>query len=322
MLFPKTGSIYDLHDGYNQLFKNKFQVNLSLYEIIKMKDAGHISDFDIELCRILEKLKFASINQLDKMLKEDLSYIQTRADQLVGYRVLNKFVFTTGPENDYPMDKPLDLPPVIAKEEKQVIEGDCLVIYCLDMGAKTLLERYTNLDMENWLTSDNLMRAGGVAKKLLITDFYCNILTNTKEYEMTDFNVDRQFRIAKLLLTPDADVSLKKNNHKVSFILVVLKTEDFQEYFQNIIERYETLLGTNTWKKYFYEINEPPVVLFICEDKKTAERVGGYIDQCSELSRYRISTFDAVQNKKLAGAGSFMRYDKGKLQPIKASTFA
>lgn len=317
MYFLNNQNLLEIDDSYHQVFKNPFHVNLALHEIPRMKDAGDLTDLDVKVCKLVHKFTFLDKQRIERLLGVE---IKDRLESLVNMRVLNKFVLSNAYE-DYPKVHDLDVPDIIKMKNKEILEKDCYILYCLDMAGKVLLEKYTNLDLESWYTSENLIRANAVLKKLILSDFYINIMENTKQYTCEEFNLGRTFYVNKKPLTNDADLAMRLNNHKVNYILLTLRDEDFPQYLRSISERYEILLTTKSWKKYFFEIEESPILLIICENKDLALRVGQFISQCTNIERFRLGVFENIRDKKLSDSGAFYKIEDDKLKKIKAGSF-
>ena len=102
-----------------QIFMNKFTTTVSKNEVVKMFNEGKLTDKDLLICEFLFNNKFATLYQINTMLKanghSDLQ--QQRAFKLSQNRIINRFV----------MDE----------EGNEVsFNDDTKVVYCLDLGGK------------------------------------------------------------------------------------------------------------------------------------------------------------------------------------------
>lgn len=286
-----------------QTFENKFTWNIGKHEIIKMKNNNALTDRDVKIAKFLFQFKFATAQQIYKLLGEDSSKInlKNRLDKLVKYRVLNKFMLS-------------DI------EEERII-SDALEIYCLDLGGRFLLANYSNEDVDDWYTTVNMKTSEIISKNLLVTEFFIRLM-QTCPNKIVSFKVEPELRIGKKTLVPSFEFCMKVNGQNKYFIGEAIREFDFPIYFRERVAKLESLLMTNAWKKYYYESEQPPILFGFADSDYTALHAGKMITETSDIRSFRLSTDERIQ-RELFETGAFLRYVEGQdvLQEIKAVTF-
>jgi len=288
---------------FKQTFENKFNLNIGKNEIIKMKNNNVITDRDIKIANFLFKFKFATADQIYKLLGEDKTKVnlKNRLDKLVKYRVLNKFMLS-----DF---------------EEEHIVPDSLQIYCLDLGGRYLLAHYSNQDTTDWYSTVNMKTSEIISKNLVATEFYLRIKESVPE-KLLYFNVEPEFRVGKKNVIPSFEMGLKINEQNRYFVGEVVREYDFPIQFREKAFKLESLLLTNAWKKYYYDAQQAPVLLLFADTDLTALEAGKLISETTEMENFRLSTDERIQHT-LHETGAFLKYIKEELmlKEIKTLTF-
>ncbi|WCK57728.1 hypothetical protein PP175_27210 (plasmid) [Aneurinibacillus sp. Ricciae_BoGa-3] len=286
-----------------QTFENKFNLNIGKNEIIKMKNNNVITDRDIEIAKFLFRYKFATADQIYKLLGEDKTKVnlKNRLDKLVKYRVLNKFMLS-----DF--------------EEEQVAP-DSYQIYCLDLGGRYLLANYSNEDTTDWYSTINMKSSEIISKNLLTTEIYLRIRETCPD-KLVYFKVEPDFRVGKKNVFPSFEMCMKINGQNRYFVGEAIREYDFPLHIRDKVFKLESLMTTNAWKKYYYDAEQPPVLFVFADSDLTALEAGKLITESSEIRNFRLSTDERLQ-RVLHEAGAFLRYlpEQDVLQEIKAVTF-
>lgn len=286
-----------------QTFENKFTLNIGKNEIIKMKNNNVITDRDIKIAKFLFQFKFATSEQIYKLLGEDSSKVnlKNRLDKLVKYRVLNKFMLSS------------------LEEEK--ILPDALEIYCLDLGGRYLLSHYSNEDTTDWYSTTNMKISEIISKNLLTTEFFIRIMQTCPD-KISHFKVEPELRVGKKNIVPSFEMCMKINGQSKYFIGEAIREYDFPVYLRERVGKLESLLTTNAWKKYYYDSDSAPILFGFADSDLTALEAGKLITETSEIRNFRLSTDQRIQ-RELFETGAFLRYleDKDVLQEIIAVTF-
>lgn len=286
-----------------QTFENKFTLNIGKNEIVKMKNNNVITDRDLAIAKFLFRFKFATADQISRLVStgDKVVNMRNRLDKLVKYRVLNKFMLSY----------------VESDRFQEGAEG----FYCLDLGGKYLLSHYSNEDTSDWYTTVNMKTSEIISKDIFVTEFFLRLM-KTCPKKITHFQSNPELRIGKKNLYPSFEMRMTVNGQNRYFIGEVFREYDFPAQARERILKLETLLTTNTWKKYYYEGERPPILFAFADSDLTALEVGKAITEMSEIRNFRISTDERI-GRELYESGAFLKYieEKDVLQEIRATTF-
>lgn len=310
MYILENDDISTIREGFRQVFENKFTINIGLKEIIKMRNNGAITDRDLKITKLLFKFRFATLDQIYEHLEiinteDDMAAkmnIKNRLDKLVKYHVINKFNLTMNPSID-------------------VIQPEAMDFYCLDLGGRHLLSHYSNKDVADWYTVENMKASEVILKDLKALSFYISLMKSCPA-KVVYFNLREDMKIGKKNFEPDFVFLLEINGVKNYFIGEIVLDSDFPMMIRERLFKLDELFSTNTWKKYFYDAQVPPVLLFITDNDDLALSVADMTIETTELDRFRVSTGERM-TKPLYDLGAFLKYEeKGKpLTEIRAGSF-
>lgn len=286
-----------------QTFENKFTLNIGKNEIIKMKVNNVITDRDVKIAKFLFQFKFATAEQIYKLLGEESSKVnlKNRLDKLVKYRVLNKFMLS-----DF---------------EEEKIAPDAFEIYCLDLGGRYLLANYSNEDTADWYSTINMKTSEIISKNLLITEFFIRVMQTCPE-KIAHFKPEPELRVGKKNVTPSFEMCMKVNGQTKYFIGEVVREYDFPVYLREKSVKLESLITTNAWKKYYYDSDSEPILFVFADSDLTALESGKLLAETTEIKNFRLSTDERIQ-KVLFETGAFLEYipEQDVLKEKKAVTF-
>lgn len=286
-----------------QTFENKFNLNIGKNEIIKMKNNNVITDRDIQIAKFLFQFKFATADQIYKLLGEDKTKVnlKNRLDKLVKYRVLNKFMLSDFEEDEVALD--------------------AYQIYCLDLGGRYLLSHYSNEDTTDWYSTVNMKTSEIISKNLLATEIFLRVRETVKG-KLLYFNIEPEFRVGKKNVIPSFEMAMNINGQNKYFIGECVREYDFPVAMRDKVFKLESLVTTNAWKKYYYDADQPPILFIFADSDMTALESGKLISETSEIKNFRLSTDERIQ-RVLYETGAFLRYLPAQdvLQEIKAVTF-
>lgn len=286
-----------------QTFENKFNLNIGKNEIIKMKNNNVITDRDIHIAKFLFQFKFATADQIYKLLGEDKTKVnlKNRLDKLVKYRVLNKFM--------------------LSEFEEEQIAPDSYQIYCLDLGGRYLLSHYSNEDTTDWYSTVNMKTSEIISKNILATEIFLRVRETSKD-KLLYFNIEPEFRVGKKNVIPSFEMAMKINGQNKYFIGECIREFDFPVNMRDKVFKLESLVTTNAWKKYYYDADQPPILFIFADSDLTALEAGKLITETSEIKNFRLSTDERIE-RVLYETGAFLRYlpEQDVLQEIKAVTF-
>lgn len=300
---------FDFSKDYYQVFKKSFNNSVSPQVVIKLKVDNKIFSYDIALANFLFDVRFATLNQINEFFRKWLEKnddIKSKFDidinrksrlyRLEDYRIVNSFL--------------------ISDDEKEAYEEseDYLKVYALDLGGKGLIVNFTDCNYWDWKYTDNIRDPRQVIKDLAITDFYLKLL----DTNMTYFTKNVYVYQGKNSFVPGFKTTVKAPTGKDNcFYGDVFLRDETQDVLMDRLIKYESMLSTNTWKKYS---EEEPILLFIVDDIETAARVCETADKYL-IKHYRLITFKDLKEKGLIDG--FYKYNaQKKLQRVKSTHFA
>lgn len=313
MYLNELNKISDIPDDLRQTFQNKFTNTVSKNEIIKMKNDGKLTERDLEIAKFLFKFRFATASQIQQylqILNEDseesasIYAIRNRLEKLVQNRVLNKFML-----GDF---------------EEEHIKQDSYPFYCLDLGGKYLVTHYSKEDTFDWYMITNMKSSEIIAKDLLSTQFYLQLMETCPE-KIVFFNVNPELRVGNKNIVPSFEFCMKigglEGQHRY-FLGEIGRDADVPLLFRQKAEKLEQLIITNAWKKYYYDSDIAPVLFVVSETDVLAKECGKILDTCTDIKNYRFTTYERMK-RPLYEKGAFLRYlpDVEALMETKASTF-
>lgn len=300
---------FDFTKNYFQVFKKSFNNSVSPQVVIKLKVDNKIFSYDIAIAQFLFDVRFATLGQINEFFNKWLAKNsdvksnfeidvnrKSRLYRLEDYRIVNSFL--------------------ISDDEKAVFEEneDYLKIYVLDLGGKGLIVNFTDCNYWDWKYTDNIRDPKQVVKDLAITDFYLKLMDTNMMY----FTKNVYIYQGKNSFVPGFKTTVKAPTGRDNCFYgdVFLKDENTDVLMDKCV-KYESMLSTNTWKKYS---EEEPILLFLVEDLETAMRVCEIADKYL-IKNYRLITFEDLKNNNLVN-GFYKYNNQKKLQRVKSSHFA
>lgn len=297
----------------SQSFTNKPTTLVDEKNLIKLRSDKHISDSDMEVVKFLFHHRFATVKILlqyltklkfsktEEELKQDLS-------RLTKHRVVNSFALIESA--------------AFKNGIRPEIPYDALLVYCLDIGGRVLIGHFHNADTTGWYTTENMRSAEKVGKDLVRNQFLiqlindCNFFENDKNY----FKSDPVYSINKTRVVPSFEMRISVKDDMKYYVGDIVRREDFPEYRDHLF-KLDSVMSTNAWKKYFYDIEKYPTILFICEDDAHALEVAKMIASSTSFNPstdFRITTDERMQ-RGLGEKGTFLAYSDTKEMLIERS---
>lgn len=278
---------------------------------------GFYKPEDFELIKILFFFRFATFEQLVKLLKvEDEGMFLNRINALISKRVINKFILS---------------------DTRQLLAGglsDALVVYCLDFtGVEILLHKYNKTSLINYDVSMNIQDSALVGKRLFITEFYSKLLENLKKENIVSFDPSPEFLINKpteggratvFKIKPSFSFGVKKEDGSIKYYTCeVVPAGDIGLPFREEIKYLdEGIVKTKVWTKDFDAKNKsaiPTLLVFLAGDDDMVNATEIIVNQ-SSIENFRVSTEDRIADG-LDKSGAFFKNDEGKLKPVKMTSF-
>ena len=203
---------------------------------------------------------------------------------------------------------------------KVQIPADAYMVYCLDMGGRVLLCHFHNYDTTAWYSTENMRGPEKVGKDLVTNEFYLTLIeksgfaTNSDNY----LKLNPTLQIGKERVVPSFEIRYAIENGFKSYIGDIVRRYEFPVEFRTHLTKLDSICVTNAWKKYFYNLEKPPVIFFICEDDAHALEVARMIVGTSSFEPtvgFRLLTDERIK-KGLGSEGTFLQYDADKDQLI------
>lgn len=305
MFINKNVPIAQIPFGYYQVFQNDFTLNINDNQVIKSKNNNKITKFDVKIIEFVKEQVFVTAEQLNRFI-ELYNFKGDRIDleNLVSFRLLNRF-FLSEKEAKY------------TGTNKQ----NALIVYCMDIGGKYLLQQYSNIDVTNWHTTINMCDSIIVSKMLMGTEFYFR-LKETVGDNLVHYEANPHLRINREKFVPSAEFTIKDGVIMRYFIGEIVRKEDYPTNLRSRTEQYIDLLESYSWKKYYYHSEEPPVLFYITDTDSTARIVGRNMYNATNVERYRLTTIERIQ-QPLGSIGAFLKYlpNEDKLQMVRSGMF-
>lgn len=306
MSYIKESERVSIMPGLKQTFRNEFTLQIGNKELIKMRNNGVITDRDLEIAKFLFRYRFATSAQVYEYLGEDVAKpnIKIRLEKLIKYRIINKFTLS-----EFPMDE---------------IPEDAFQVFCLDLGGKFLLKDFTTEDTSNWFTSHNMKGSEMIDRTLSVTSIYLR-MRDTLGDRLVSFKTDPEYFVNKKVFIPSIEMIMKDPISQSGFkyfVCEVFKQYDFPMRMRDRAIVYEGLFMTNSWKKYFYDTESPPILLVFAEDDRLALDSAKAISEMTDITAFRLSTEERVK-RPLHELGAFLKYipEKKGLKEIITKTF-
>jgi len=275
---------------YRQIFRYQFSVTgVSKNEIIRLRYNGQLTDRDLEITKFLFNHTFATAEQIGLYLDGVGEKIRHRLEELVKKRVLNSFI--------------------LAEYDEKMNPKDALVIYCLDFGGKYLLSNYGGEDTSDWYSTVNMKGSDLVARDLIATQFYVNLHKSSGK-NLRNFKANPQMKVANKHVSPLFEFALDVNFSRKYLIGEVVLDGDEALSFRDQILKLEGLLTTNAWRKYFVDVEEPPLLVLVAENDLVARNAAAVINRATEIDHRRIllTTIDRMETL-FYEKGAFLVYD-------------
>lgn len=289
---------------YRQNFRYQFSVTgVSKNEIIRLRNAGQLTDRDVKIAKFLFNHTFATAEQIGNYLNGTGEKIQNRLEELVKKRVLNSFF--------------------LSEVEMKLPKRDALIIYCLDFGGKYLASSYGGEDTSDWYSTTNMKGADLVARDLIATQFYVNLAKSTRS-NLRNFKANPQMKVANKHISPLFEFALDVNFSRKYLIGEVVLDGDEALGFRDQILKLEGLFTTNAWRKYFVDVEEPPVLIIIAENDLVARNSAAIINRATEIENRKVilTTIDRME-KLFYEKGAFLIYapNTNKMKNVIVGTF-
>lgn len=291
---------------YKQNFRYEFSVTgVSKNEIIRLRNDGKLTDRDVEIAKFLFTHTFATAEQIGDYLDGQGERIRNRLEHLVKLRVLNSFFLA---EVDMKINTPL---------------RDALTIYCLDFGGKYLVSRYGGMDTSDWYSTVNMKGADLIAKDLIATEFFVNLHKSSGSL-LFHYTARPQMRAGRTHISPAFEFGLNASLLRKYLVGEIVFDGEEAITFRERVQKLESLLNTNAWRKYYVDVEEPPFLIILAENDVVARNAASVVNRATEIENKKVllTTIDRMHTP-LYEKGAFLIYDPetNKLRNVIVNTF-
>lgn len=312
----KSTDGFIIPDNYEQSFQFPPVVKADTMQVLKLVQNQNISDDEIKIMKFLTMVNFATQEQLarfceiNRIFGEDGAF-RNMMRHLMAIRLVNRFMM--GEEK---------------LEKGDRIPNDAKSYFCATSGAALLLEHMsTVVSLVEWDVTEVVKPAGLVARNILITELYLRLEECCPgRLSRTTGNFFRsvpKYSVGKSRVIMDADFRIASpKDDDVSFVCSVFRSFDNDKEISERVERIETLLVTQGWKKYFPFDEEEPILILVCDNEETVNKMA-YVMGHRKVVRFFFTTIERMR-MPLGKKGAFLKYDleTHEISEAKAGTFA
>lgn len=102
------------------------------------------------------------------------------------------------------------------------------------------------------------------------------------------------------------DFCVRRDNESKYFIGEIITDEEIISRFAKSADSMEQIVSTNAWRKYYLDVDKPPVILYFVDDDDSALEIAQGL-ALRKIERFRITTVERVEGDL---STAFMIYDK------------
>lgn len=278
-------------DNYEQTFVNSNFATINENSVILQKYNGNIDNEDMTLVKFIHDMIIVTKEQLERYcLIKNISDGVARAENLISHAVLNKFFLTD--EARY----------------KGELPSDIRMFYCLQDGGRILLEKYREMDLIDWTQSKNCMSSRGIGKTLINTEMYLDMLASKDKFFTYEKNPC--FTITNSnTLRAGACYGLRTQNGNVYVLTDIIKKSEDVALVKDRLRKYESLILTRRWKRYYHDGIKRPVLCIIVDSDNLALALSNEIKDSTLLSEYVYFTTPKRMIRGIRNNGAILRYN-------------
>lgn len=306
MLYVKESNIYtSIPDRYHQVFLHSVDTTTSRPMIVNLKLTETINSDDLKIIKFLYDVSFATIKQLEMFCKaNDIEYLYSRIKYMFDAKIINKFYMVD--EDGYKGPAP----------------SDALMIYCLADGARYLLEHCCeDLDCLSWGSVLVVRTSRLISKYLLNTEFYLSMLSLRKA-KLNDYQLNPYYRLTESILYAKSCFRLLDGDKVYYVVTEHIKSTENILSIREKLRNYESVFGTNIWKRYYCDASVPPMIIFFTDSDEMCDKINDEL-MTLKIKGYRFTTDERLL-RGISDPKAFLKYDKdlGELKEIQIPLFA
>ena len=289
----EVNSFSDIPDDMNQIFEHEFKKTVYKNEIIKRKHDGQFTDDDVAVSKMLLDYRFATLKQLHEAIAidEPIRKFKKRIDQLVKFRIINRFALSHDPG-------------------LRRIPDDAYLVYCLDIGGHHLLTHFSEGEkLLDWFYIINIVTSELVARDLMVTEIAGEFLKE-KPAGFSYFEPKPELKVGRKTMIPAFEFLLEPLGQKKFFVGEIMRKDDAPTIFRDKALKWGELLNTQTWRKYFGGSSAavPPILILLASDDETALQAARILDETGEINLFRLTT-EERSKRPLYEQGAFLKYN-------------
>lgn len=234
---------FDKPDMINK--KNRYNKDA----IEEMLINGIINERDMSIVKFLMDCRFACTNQIYRFLyNNSKTYgsnhrsLSRRLKKLIEYRIINGFTIKDGK----------------------------MMVYCLDVGGKQILDKENNKKSKDWTQNDVHKGWNIIGKALVSTEIYVRAkdkyLDSQIEFDASSYiKGDKYSKDSKQVVF---NMRLKDKDNKLNFLGEVYRKDDVEHAFDKRMGAIEEYLANDLWVNDFKEYGRPKVVIVVESEER------------------------------------------------------
>lgn len=301
----EEGRTFSFPYDWKQTFDHPFEMSRAANEAQIIK--SYISEEEdrqigLEILKLLFDFTFATRDQLERLLRIK-GLKADRLDELLSRyldrRLINRFALSA-----YMMDS---------------IPEDAFVIYCLDHGARHILNHFYRDDVGvSWKSTNSYRSAEQSAKYLAANEFYLSLMA-VKRDDLAAFSSTVNYSIRTRDIRMSAMFRIMKGQTPLDFILEVVRSSDLPTYWtKKVDEQISSFIRDKFWTRYF---RMEPTFIFLAENLEQAQELSEIFQRSTQYSKFRVTT----DKDLISGIDKavFYKYDgpEKKMTPVVAKIF-
>lgn len=305
-LSAEDGKHFSFHYDWKQTFDHPFEMSRSSNEAQIIK--AYITDeanrqIGLEILKLLFDYTFATRDQLERLLRiKGIGEVERLDNLLADYlsrRLINRYTLSA-----FPM---------------KAIPDDAFVIYCLDHGARHILNHFYRDDVGvTWKSTNSYRSAEQAAKYLVTNEFYLSLM-EVKQDDLACFSPTVNYSIRTRDIRMSAMFRIMKGRTPVDFVLEVVRSSDIPTYWtKKVDEQISTFIRDKFWSRYF---RTEPTFILLAENLDQALEISEIFQRSTQSQRFRVTTDDNL----IGGIdkATFYKYEEGArlMVPVVAPIF-
>jgi len=300
------GKTFSFPYDWKQTFDHPFEMSRAVNEaqIVKTYVAEEQDrQIGLEILKLLYDYTFAAQVQLSRLLRikglDEADRLDGILSRYLDRRLINKFALSS-----YTMD---------------TIPEDAFVIYCLDHGARHILNHFYRDDVGvTWKSTNSYRSAEQAAKYLATNEFYLSLMAVKKD-DLALFSPTVNYSIRTRDIRFSATFRIMKGATPVDFILEAVRASDIPVYWEKKVrEQITPFLRDKFWTRYF---RMEPTFIFLAENLSQALELSEIFQRNTRCARFRVTTDENL----ISGIDKavFYKFDEAgkKMVPVIASIF-